>query len=585
LIERGYNVNRRDSLAFALLPLLALPAAAQFTYPGCADLKASDFRKTELFTRSSSGVPFEEPVQMGLHGVKGADGRISHVDIYFVGRKGRVRVFKGDTRKVQDVGTIDVWAARQGGNNDNGLMGIAVDPAFDSTRRLYFWYSPPVSGISERRILRLTRIALGLDGRLDMASEKVLIEFRGAATDTYHSGGPMQFDSRGDLWIQVGNQSDDIDDSGSQFSRDSLRSDEWGPSNTANLRGSTLRIHPDESERGYRIPSGNFGEYWAAEFEKQDRMALAAEYRDPGKVLPEIYIKGERSNYSIGVHPTGRWMAWGSVNYQSAHDEFNVADHPVFSGFPYFHGENARIFAFDKYYDFQQDPNSPRNESPLSSGVKTLPPAYPGSVSGLAQVAIGGGVYAFDPGLDSETKFPPHLDNTFVGFDFNYSQSNPMWLFKVDPASMKVTGRMRVDNAGGILAGAALRRPLQALYGPEGSLYVLNYDGYYSTFNPGVMRFDYVGPCRLITSVRRDGARPLEMAVAVTLEGVTVREAGRHVLSLHDVGGARLYRAIGGPGEVHSFAAIRRGRGLDKGVYLVKVRTDKGELIRSVYLP
>jgi hypothetical protein len=160
-----------------------------------------------------------------------------------------------------------------------------------------------------------------------------------------------------------------------------------------------------------------------------------------------------------------------------------------------------------------------------------------------------------------------------------------MWFFKVDPASMKVIGQMRADNAGGLLAGAALRRPLQAMYGPEGSLYVLNYDGYYSTFNPGVMRFDYVGPCKPPVSVRRDGVRFLEMDVAFTLEGVTVRETGRHEFSLHNLGGARLYHRIGGRGEAYSFSALRRNHGWGSGVYLAKVRTVKGELIRGVYLP
>lgn len=141
------------------------------------------------------------------------------------------------------------------------------------------------------------------------------------------------------------------------------------------MRGGTLRIHPDDSDKGYSIPANNFGEYWAKQWESQAKATLATEYRDPRKVLPEIYIKGERSNFSIGVHPTDRWMAWGTVNYASSNDEFTEADKPVFSGFPYFHANNATHFGFNKFYNFAQDAANPRNESPHSSGVKLLPPA------------------------------------------------------------------------------------------------------------------------------------------------------------------------------------------------------------------
>lgn len=573
------NVSR--IAAWALLA--AAPLLAQFSYPGCEDLKASDFKKTEIFTRTAGNTSIDEPVQMSLHGVKGADGKVASVDVYFVGRKGQVKRFTGATKTVVDIGTITVWAGKSGGNNDNGLMGIALDPAFDASRLIYFWYAPPVANTAERRILRLARFKLTAADKLDMASEKILIEFRGAATDRYHSGGPMQFDRHGDLWIQVGNQSNDIAEDGNQFSKDSLTSDEWGASNTANMRGGTLRIHPDDSPKGYSVPTGNFGEYWAGEFDKQGKASLAAEYRDPKKVLPEIYIKGERSNFSIGVHPTKRWMAWGTVNYASSNDEFTAADHPVFSGFPYFHANNVNIFGFDKFYSFVQSAAAPRNESPLSSGVKQLPPAYPGSVSSLAAVAIGGAVYGFDASLDSPTKFPPHLDNTFVGFDFDPGATNPMWIFTVDPGTMKVTKQTRVDN--GLLAGAAFRKPIQALYGPEGALYVLNYDGFYSTVNPGVMRFDYVGNCRVPVAVHRGASPTLEMDLIVSPEGVAVNETSPHEISLYDLAGNRILKKSGRQGAYYSFRDMQREFSLGKGLRILKVKSSKGEMIQNAYLP
>ncbi len=182
---------------------------------------------------------------------------------------------------------------------------------------------------------------------------------------------------------------------------DSIQSGEWGPSNTHSLRGGTFRIHPDSSAKGYSIPAGNFGDYWAKQWESQGKTALAAQYRDTSKVLPEVYVKGDRSNYSIYVHPTKRWMAWGVVNYSGINDEFNLITHPVFAGWPYFHKNNVRACNNGK------DPDAPTNNSPYNSGVTDLPPATPSVLSNLVNVAMSGPIYLFDPTLDSPTQIPP----------------------------------------------------------------------------------------------------------------------------------------------------------------------------------
>src|SRR6185312_13563892 len=124
----------------------------------------------------------------------------------------------------------------------------------------------------------------------------------------------------------------------------------------------------------------------------------------------EIYVKGERSNFSIAVHPTKRWLAWGTVNYNSSQDEFNITNHPIFSGFPYFMANNDKTCNHDKTVA------APTNNSKFNSGVTILPPAIPGTLNNLENVAIGGPIYSFDPSLDYDYKFPPQFDNHwFVG--------------------------------------------------------------------------------------------------------------------------------------------------------------------------
>src|SRR3990172_9465744 len=146
--------------------LAAIPAFGQLpTYPGCANLVASDFQVTELFNRNgSSGAVgnsnLSEPIQFDLRGIWNGS-TLTAVDAYFIERMGVVKYFNGAARTVTQLGIINNWARASGqpatNGNDNGLMGIAVDPNFAATRQLYFWYSPPIANANLNRRLRLSR--------------------------------------------------------------------------------------------------------------------------------------------------------------------------------------------------------------------------------------------------------------------------------------------------------------------------------------------------------------------------------------------------------------------------------------------
>lgn len=555
-----------------VLGLAVSAAEAQFAYPGCADLKPADFRVTELFTKAGgAGVGIAdaglaEPVQMDLHAVRKGD-TLSHVDIYFVQRLGAVKHYDGAAKRIATLGTIANL-----GKVDNALMGLALHPDFSRNRWIYFWYSPnKLQG--QNRLLRLSRITVTAENRLDLAGEKILMEILASKSDAYHSGGPMTFDAHGDLWVTVGNNSPDLDPATLNVLSvtDSTHSAEWGPSNTANLRGGIFRIHPDSSGKGYSVPKGNFGDYWAAKFESQGKAALAADYRNPAKVLPEVYVKGNRSNYSITVHPTKRWLGWGEVNYSGTNDEFNLVANPTFAGYPYFHADNAPTGAHG------QNPATPRNTSPFNNGVQELPPAAPGTINSLVNVAIAGPLYVFDRSLASAVKFPPHLHLSWSTFSWVSSQ---MHIHTLDTVQLKVTRSQRVDN--GLLAALKLRKPLQARYGPEGALYVLNYDGSYNTINPGVSRVDHIGACRLPVSAREARAPELDYSLSPTT--FVIREAGVHGFTLYDLAGKARGSLEGNGAASYSLAELKRGWKLEKGVYIIRVGTAKGAVLGRLSL-
>jgi cytochrome c len=553
-----------------------------FTYPDCPNLAASDFQSTEL----AAGKGLQEPVAFDLQAEWNAAGdSVTQINIFFTERLGKVKFYNGATQTVTEAGTIPVLANTPlvccGGADDNGLMGIAVDPDYRVNRWIYLWYSPAQSDPQINPRLRLSRFTINAQNKLDMASEKVLIDILTSKGEHRHAGGPMTFDAKGDLWVTLGQSGNDIDypTPGSQWSADSGLNQEWGPSNTASLRGSIFRIHPDENATaqrkdrtgtygpGYTVPAGNFGEYWAGQFQAQGKADLAAQYRDQAKVLPEVYIKGNRSPHSIAVHPTRPLLTWGEVNPGGGNDEINLVSHPVFGGMPYFFGDNIRI----SHPGGNKDPNAPTNTSNMNSGVTQLPPAMPGTLVGgsnMGNVAITGPFYAYNRSLRNRDKLPPHLDNHFFHLTF---AGNAMWVNAVDTATAKITRTVQVGNS---LMRTPLRSPLAARIGPDGALYVLNYDGYYTTKNPAVERIRYAGTCLLPIVPTSVTARQAEPGVRRSAQGLVVD--GRHEFTLHDLEGRLLIRLQGEKGAEYSFAALRGRYRLQGGLAIARVKTERG---------
>jgi cytochrome c len=546
---------------------------AQFSYPKCDDLKPTDFKMTEIFNKDGGAGAFDnsiaEPVQMELHGVKKGKA-LDHVDIYFVERLGGVKHFDAGTKKITSMGKINTL-----GKADNGLMGISLHPDFDNNKWMYLWYSPNKL-LGDNRILRLSRFTVSPADQLDMPSEKIMIEIKGSKSDNWHSGGPMTFDSYGDLWITVGNNGPDLDPATCNVmsTTDSTASQEWGSSNTASMRGGILRIHPDNSDKGYSIPTGNFGDYWAKQWDAQGKTALAAEYRNPAKVLPEVYVKGDRSNYSVTVHPTKRWLAWAVVNYSSVNDEFNLVTHPVFAGYPYFHQNNLSTCTGKT-----PSVDAPKNNSPFNSGVTDLPPATPGAINNLVNVAMSGPIYAYDRSLDMPTKFPPHLDQSWINMSF---QSNQMHISTLDTTKVTVLKTQRVDN--GLFAAWKLRHPVQAKYGPDGSLYVLNYDGFYSTDNPAVFKVDYTGACQLPVSTRKTDLRNPNVDIKLSQEALSIHESGMHEFNLYDITGNLRIQKQGNQATDYSILELRKQFHLEKGIYSIQVKTLNGSFVQILSL-
>ncbi len=86
--------------------------------------------------------------------------------VFLIELDGKVKSVHPKTREVAVVGDLKVTTAQE-----NGLIGLTLDPKFAENSWFYLQYSPP--DFPGQHISRFTLV----DGKLDPASEKVLLKF------------------------------------------------------------------------------------------------------------------------------------------------------------------------------------------------------------------------------------------------------------------------------------------------------------------------------------------------------------------------------------------------------------------------
>ena len=145
-------------------------------------------------------------------------------------------------------GEFDVDSGRE-----DGLLGIVLDPDFQTNSYVYVFYSP--RSVSEQRVSRFT-----FDGEtLNMDSENIILRIPTQRDQCCHSGGDLEFGPNGDLYITTGDNVNPFEADG--FAPIDERPgrayfDAQGTSgNTHDLRGKILRIRPQD-DGSYTIPEG-----------------------------------------------------------------------------------------------------------------------------------------------------------------------------------------------------------------------------------------------------------------------------------------------------------------------------------------
>ncbi|MEO1212756.1 MAG: PQQ-dependent sugar dehydrogenase [Bacteroidota bacterium] len=430
--------------------------------------------------------------------------------ILFIERRGKMKLYDPTTEKTRLIHNFDVCTS---GNYEDGLLGLTIDPDFARNRYIYLYYSP---GKECEKAQYLSRFTFPNGDSLNLASEKVILKVPVQRETCCHSGGSVTFGPDGNLWLSTGDNTSSkesngyspLDERPGRGPFDAQKSS----ANTNDLRGKVIRIKPNKYG-SYDIPEGNL-------FPK-----------DGSKGRPEIYAMGARNPFRIAVdHKTG-YVYWGDVGPDAgldgefgpqSYDEFNQAREPGYFGWPYFMADNKafpdRDFTNDKLGGLF-DPAKPFNNSPHNTGVQNLPPAqaayiwYPKQASKEfpmlgkgSNSAMAGPIYHRDMYAEnSNNAFPPYYEGKW--FIYEWARS---WIKAVTFDEQGYVKRIEP-----FLTEMPLSKPIEMEFGPDGSMYILEYGKNYFADNPDarLIKLEYAGsnrkPVALVKADTYAGAAPL----------------------------------------------------------------------------
>ncbi len=398
---------------------------------------------------------------------------LPNLDVLYIERAGTLKRYSQHNGLTSIAGTIDVFNGLE-----DGLLGIVADPDFNENNYLYLCYSPA----GNNHVQHVSRF-LFVNDTLDRASEKVLLEIPTQRSECCHSGGDMEFDHEGNLYISTGDNTNPfhsngytpIDERNGRSSFDAQRTS----GNTMDLRGKILRIKPTP-DGSYTIPEGNL-------------------FENTNEGLPEIFAMGLRNPFRLTIDSTGTLYV-GDVGPDASkelgtrgpigYDEINRTQTAANFGWPYCIANNQN------YVDYQFgtgissapfDCERPINNSPNNTGVSELPPTqdawiwysydtsneFPALTSG-GRTAMAGAVYQYPPDSNLNSKFPAYFHQSLFIYDWTRN-----WIREI-----------KTDEQGGIvsinpfLPSRSLKSPIDMSFGPDGAMYIVEWGTGFGDNNP-----------------------------------------------------------------------------------------------------
>ncbi|UTA69650.1 ThuA domain-containing protein [Emticicia sp. 21SJ11W-3] len=480
--------------------------ANKLDYSKARSVRAPEENRFERITLANN---LNEPTELAV---------LPNGKVIFVERKGAVKVWNPATKKVKVAGQMPVYT-----KFEYGLMGVGADPDYEKNHWIYLYYTPDETREATKDNF-LSRFVY--DDKKDtvvMSSEKVVLRVFVKRDECCHTGGSIDWDGKGNLFLSTGDDTNPfasegyapIDFQPGREGWDALRSS----GNTNDLRGKVLRIKPEDNGT-YSIPEGNLYPVGT------------------DKTRPEIYAMGMRNPYRIAVDKRNGYLYWGDVGPDAGKTndkrgpegivEFNQARKPGFFGWPIFTGDN---FAYN-HYNFatkesgpKYDAAKPINDSPNNTGLKELMPAtkawmyygygpsrqYPEFGKGGCN-PMAGPVYYSDDYTKNPKRFPSYFDGKFFAYEWMRD-----WIYLI---SMDKDGNYQGMER--FMPNTRFYHPMDMAFSKDGRLFVLDYGMNWFAqneeatlsvieYNPGNRK-----PVITMAADKKAGAAPLAVAFSST---------------------------------------------------------------------
>ena len=193
------------------------------------------------FVKTVLASDLTEPMQFGMF----PDGKILLIE-----RRGAIKLYEPSTGLLNVVHKLPVHS-----EEEDGLMGLAIDPNWAQNHWIYLYYSPP----GEEAVNQLSRFVYR-DGFLDRASEKIILKVAVQREECCHAGGCLRYAEDGFLYLSTGDNTNPFASEGYSPSDERPGRSAWdaqkSSANTNDLRGKILRlkVHDDGT---YTCPAGN----------------------------------------------------------------------------------------------------------------------------------------------------------------------------------------------------------------------------------------------------------------------------------------------------------------------------------------
>ncbi|WP_304238406.1 PQQ-dependent sugar dehydrogenase [Jiulongibacter sediminis] len=433
------------------------------------NVKPEDNRFTEVTLAQG----LDEPMEMTfLPGSK----------ILIAERKGGLKLVNEETRETLDAGFISVntkYTNKEGNTREaeEGLMGVIADPNFEENNWIYLYYADPDT---PKHVLARYEFK---DDYLVEDSRVVVLEVKTQREECCHTGGGMTWDTEGNLFLTVGNNTVNPRSGASNMNEaegHKNEDDQRAPGNSNDLRGKILRITP-QADGSYTIPEGN----------------LFPEGTE--KTRPEIYTMGHRNPWRVSYDTKTGYIYWGEVgpdaNVDSiwgpkGYDEFNQAKKAGFFGWPYVIGNN---FPYNRYnsedgtYGEPFDPMNLKNNSVNNTGIVDLPEPVPAMLyypygpseefpllGTSGRSATGGPVYRKADFKNAARPWPSYYEGKWLITDFMRG-----WIMAV---TMDENGDY--ESIEQVLPNNFYSGAIDMDFGPSGDMYVLEYGTAWFRGNP-----------------------------------------------------------------------------------------------------